>query len=84
MRDLWGNDIPDIEPHTNESCYQRFKRRFNYQKSDDKNKRCKNCGNHINKPYHNGKYHKCKLIGSSCSTATDIRVGHVCDKWETT
>jgi hypothetical protein len=64
------------------SLYQRIKARNHYQKSFSKDKRCKNCANCIVGDYHNKTYYKCKFIGISNSTATDIRAGNVCDLFE--
>jgi len=63
------------------STYQIFKQRFHYRKSDDKKVKCGNCRHHISGEYHDKTLHKCELLGFSHSEATDIRVGHVCDKF---
>ena len=56
--------------------------KYNFRKSDDKERRCKTCLQFF---YRNGnikRYPKCSLVGCSASEATDIRVNHVCDVWE--
>lgn len=86
MKDLFGKEVPDYEiekvPNT-ESWYQAVKRRSNYRQTTAKEKCCKYCKNKRTFEYHNKNYHKCMLIGISHSEATDIRLGNVCDKWET-
>lgn len=62
------------------SDYQRVKHNMRYRKAEGANK-CGNCGNHFKKKF-SKVYHKCRLVGCSCSHATDIRVGNVCDHWK--
>lgn len=89
MKDLFGNDIlisdylknPDKKEPNHESKYQKFKRENNYRKSSHKLERCKYCYNHTHGTYRTKYLHKCSLLGLSHSEATDIRTGHVCDKW---
>ncbi len=66
---------------THMSPYQIFKMRNSYRPKDDNNRRCKNCEHHIIVHFHDKTYHKCEILGISSSSATDIRVNHVCDKW---
>lgn len=58
------------------SKYQQWKLENNYRKADN-GMRCANCkyitGTH---------FYKCKLLGLSCSPATDIRLSNVCDLFE--
>lgn len=81
MKDLWGNDIPDIEPPKPKSEYQKTKVNNGYRKANSWDvRKCKNCI-YKKSHYQNGKYYyKCQLIGDSASEATDIRMSHVCRK----
>lgn len=55
------------------SKYQRWKLKNNYRKADN-GMRCANC-----KYILGTRFYKCKLLGLSCSSATDIRLSNVCD-----
>jgi len=81
MKDLFGQEIVDVERKV-QSPYQKFKSFNHYRKSENKKERCKTCSSLIKKSYHSKNYYKCKLIGCSSSTATDIRLGNVCNKWK--
>lgn len=72
-----GYKLPITEGQKPRSPYQRWKSENNYRKSDNKNKRCENCKNIISQ---NG-YYKCILLGTSCSSATDIRLSNVCNQF---
>jgi hypothetical protein len=64
------------------SPYQKTKQQNNYRKSIDKNVSCKTCIYKL-ESHHNGKtYYKCKIIGESFSSATDIRLKNVCNRWK--
>ena len=73
-------NIP-IEIQRPRSKYQQWKYNNKYRKADS-DKRCKNCKNLISKlaicPSEKN-YYKCKLLGISSSSATDIRLSNVCD-----
>jgi len=58
--------------------YQAAKLHRCYRKSNSKDIRCATCDNHSSHRYHGKFYHKCRLIGSSSSSATDIRLSYVC------
>lgn len=62
--------------------YQQWKKVNNYRKSDDRLQRCKLCRFHREGYYRATYLHKCRLLGMSNSQATDIRAGHVCDRFE--
>lgn len=71
----------ELKDYSGESSYQKFKRYEHYRVSESPFKTCKNCVNRKSFEYHNKNYHKCNLIGHSSSTATDIRLRNVCDRW---
>jgi len=80
--DLFGGETPANNPGPPYlSPYQKFKIQNNYRRSANKLRRCKTC-KFITFHEYNRKYYKCQLIGESNSAATDIAIGHVCDKWE--
>ena len=79
---LFG-EMVDVEgKKTQRSPYQRIKNKNRYRGRNIPSQSCKTCKFHIVSDYHNKRYHKCELIGFSPSTATDIKVSNVCDKWE--
>lgn len=80
MKDLFGNEINMTEFNNTRSPYQAFKHRNNYRKSFEQNT-CGNCKHSQRWEYHNKYYWKCELLGFSNSEASDIRKGHICDKW---
>ena len=83
MKDLFGIEVPDVEPdRSGESPYQAFKRQNRYRRSDCKKRRCKFCKFAVKKEYHDKNYYKCHLIGNSSCGATDIALRNVCDKWQ--
>ena len=78
-------DVPEPEEKPIlRSKYQRFKWENQYRKANTEQK-CKNC-KHLfyNMPNctGGGKYYKCELLGRSSSSATDIRLSNVCNRWE--
>ena len=82
MIDLFGEEVEAPRRKSRLSKYQLFKMANNYRESDDDRRKCGFCVFHRSCRYHDKIYHKCELIGDSNSSATDIRVGHVCDKFE--
>jgi hypothetical protein len=81
---IFGEEQPFTNlPNTeHQSTYMRFKKQNRYRRTDSKVICCKTCVNHIHKEFHGKHYHKCKLIGDSGCTATDIQVSAVCDKFK--
>ena len=74
-------ETPDAFKLSRSSIYQKIKRANQYKKATGEDK-CKNCAN-CRRYHHNDKtYYKCLIIGISSSSATDIRVGFTCKKWE--
>ena len=83
IENLFGETVPEMIPHKNTfrlSKYQLFKRKFNYMESRNENG-CKNCKYHLVKEYHGKRYHKCEQLGTSHSSATDIRLKCICNLW---
>jgi len=79
MKDLWGNEITEIETPTR-GKYQLFRRKNHYIKSLSE-KNCGTCEHSVIWEYHNKRYWKCKEMGFSHSEATDIRKSYVCNLW---
>jgi len=71
-------DDPVIMPDHHLSLYQKFKIRNRYRKRTGKNN-CGNCGNGELLEGNTKNYRKCKRIGFSSSTATDVSRNYVCD-----
>lgn len=57
-----------------------WERISNYRKAEGKEK-CGNC-KHICGFKQSKKWYKCLLWGTDGGPATDIKVNHVCDRWE--
>lgn len=70
-------------PMSFKSQYQKWKYQNKYRKADDLSDiRCKNCKHRVI-IHSSGKiYYKCRLIGISHSSATDIRLSNVCKNFE--
>lgn len=83
---LFDYEEPEVSPLRLYSKYQRWKWEHKYKKAEQNSSaRCKNCKHLISKlaicPSEKN-YYKCELLGRSSSSATDIRLGYVCDLWE--
>lgn len=83
MIDLFGNKITeeDFIIHKIHGKYKKWKYDNNYRKSEDQEKRCKNCLNLFGFSYHHKNYYKCDVMGCSHSVASDIRLSYVCDQF---
>lgn len=79
---LFGEMQDDPKHGPRSGKYQSFKVLNKYRPSDDKAVRCRNCVNLIGMGGHSKTYYKCKLMGTSMSIATDIRVNHVCEQFK--
>jgi len=81
--DLFGNEY-DLNSLITECKLfgkrQLIKQKIRYRLSENKDKCCKTCINCFSKKYAN-RYYKCKIIGDSDCSASDIRLKNVCDKW---
>jgi len=75
MLDLFGKES-DVVKKSN-SVYLDAKRRIKYIVGDSEHN-CKLCKIRETFEYHNKNYHKCKYIGYSHSSASDIRLKNVC------
>lgn len=78
---LFGENVEYPSPVKSISNYQKFKGWNNYRKSDNPKMICGTC-KHFTARVFDRTYFKCRLIGLSRSTVTDIAKGHVCNKWE--
>ena len=80
MIDLFGNPITNLDFELNrKTLIRKVLGPLNYRECEEDWRRCGTCAKHV---VRRGRYHKCKLLGTSFSAATDIRVYHVCDAWE--
>lgn len=80
MKDLFGNEISEVET-VKKGYYAERKKQLEYKKSFNKNVCCKVC-KHLDYHRRNKVYYKCELIGFSLSSASDIKTGFVCKKFE--
>jgi len=75
--DLFGGETPVAEP-VSVLSYASVKIRLHYRRAEGREK-CGNCAHRVTHRF--GKnYHKCQLLGDTRSSATDIRLSHVCDE----
>lgn len=82
MINLFGEEQSDIDATKSNGFYKKKKTELHLRMTNYcVNENCKHCVFRITFNYHNKNYHKCKLIGISHSTATDIRLSNVCDKF---
>ena len=83
MHDLFGNEVKENEINSKKiyGKYKGWKNLNNYRKSEDKEKRCKNCLSLCGYEYHNKRYYKCEMMGCSHSEASDIRLSYICDQF---
>jgi len=77
--DLFGGETELIERKPR--GWEEVKKDRGYQKSDDKDRRCKNCVHLVVKRF-SKTYYKCNLMSVLSSPSSDIRVGHVCKLFE--
>ena len=79
--DIFGKetDINSICENINIKKERTIKGKFRSAYGYDKRNRCKECQHHIVLHYNDKNFHKCKMIGISHSSATDIRLkDHAC------
>lgn len=79
---LFGEMQDDPKHGGRPGKFQSFKVLNRYRQSDDNVARCKNCVNLIGIGGHSKNYYKCKLMGTSMSEASDIRLNHVCEQFK--
>ena len=78
---LFG-ELQETETKTPKSKYQIIKARNKYGLAKVSAQSCKHCINCLRKRGNSKTFYKCKLIGCSASTATDIRLKDTCNKFE--
>lgn len=82
--DLFGADTP-LSPegkHGRETMLDMWVRIAHYRMELNNPNCCGNCEFHIIPGGTAGTYHKCRKLGVTGSSASDIRVKRVCDYWE--
>ena len=81
MKNLFGDEVSDVEPKKITGIYKKKKHEMCYRKLSDNPRQCKNC-EYSMKTYSNTDigYWKCRLIGLSQSVATDIHAKGCCRK----
>lgn len=77
MKSIFGDNIPDVPPVKPKGYFKEWKMMNLYHKSVYGNVRCGNCASFID-----GQFKKCRLMGQSASTASDIRNSYVCRHFE--
>lgn len=79
--DLFGQ--PDLGPtppwKTARTLIGRTLAPLNYRRAEGP-RCCGNCQMHVVKKYAR-RYHKCLVLGDTCSNATDVRLRNTCDAW---
>lgn len=80
---LFGEEVeqPSGTGRVYATYLQDWIKRSGYRKSKDMERECRTCRWRRSFSYANT-YHKCKLFKTSNSSATDIRLNHVCNFWE--
>lgn len=79
--DLFGEEREDI-PVVRKGWCQVWKDKVNFRRTSNKNKNCGKCKFAERQHYHDRYYWKCKQMGFSRSSASDIRKCCLCDLWE--
>ncbi len=85
MIDLFGNEYTEMDlvrervSGYGKGRYQRAFLDAGYRLSAG-DERCKNCHYRVTHQFAKT-YHKCEWIGDTRSTATDIRLRNVCNRW---
>lgn len=77
--DLFGGETPMQEKRR--GAYQEKRLNMAYRKTEGK-ENCGNCKKSYMRPGVAGYYRKCKEVGNSRSTATDVSNKCVCNLWE--
>ena len=82
--DLFGGDtrIPERAVHDKEKMMDVWRRVSGYRRALEGENCCGTCKSHVLQSGVGNRYHKCRKLGVTGSSATDIRVGATCDKWE--
>ena len=86
MKSLFNEDIPDIPPQDADKeirgKFKKWKWENLYHRSQMGDICCKNCNNFVRTGAGNKTFFKCKVMGDSRSTASDIRANFVCKNFE--
>jgi len=80
-KDLFGNDTTGEMITCTMGPYHRFKAANQYRHGDN-HMNCGTCDNFTRRVGSDKVYFKCKLMGVSHSSASDILKSGVCDMWE--
>lgn len=79
MKSIFDEEIPNISPASikTHGHFKEWKKNNLYHKAQFKEISCQRC-----KYFSWGRFNKCKLMGISQSTASDIRASYLCMKFE--
>lgn len=81
MKSLFNEDIPETVKPKPRGRFNIWKTENNYRKSSGEQK-CKVC-QHSERHRDRSKFFwKCRIMGISSSEASDIRAGHVCNRFK--
>ncbi len=83
MKDLFGYEVDELPKDKGRASKYQIWRNINYyRRAEDKEMSCETCKNRATRHPNKRQYHKCILIGMSFSSATDIRLRDICNRWE--
>ena len=77
--DLFGGETRVVTGK--KSYYQERRLKMNYRRATEKNKNCSTCNMSFMRFGGRHYYRKCKIIGCSASTATDVSRNYVCNEF---
>ena len=82
--DLFGGDtrIPERAVHAKERMIDMWARVAGYRRAKEGENCCKTCKSYTYQGGVANIYRKCKKLGVTGSSASDIKAGAICDKWE--
>lgn len=82
--DLFGGEsrIPERAVRSKEKMIDTWARVAGYRRAKEGENSCGTCKSRVMQGGVAGRYHKCRKLGVTGSSASDIRVGAICDKWE--
>ena len=82
--DLFGGEtkIPERAVHQKEKMLDVWRRVAHYRRANEGENSCKTCEFHVIPGGVANTYHKCRKLGVTGSSASDIRTGHTCDNWK--
>lgn len=80
MLDLFGIEVDDYQKKPRVlGIYQQFKHDNQYRETKSRTEKCGLCKYCFSRAPHKATYYKCELLGESMSAASDIRLSHVCN-----